>query len=356
MPLRRRNVLFGLFGLSLPFISSSCTQNSPQASNSGSTANSTVSPSSEAKNSEPAPAKIRVGYQVYAGAEILAKGLGLAKETFANTDVEYLRFDSGRDVNTAFAANSIDFGVLGSAAAAVGLSRNIPYDVFYVYELTNTAEALVVKDNIKTIADIKGKKIATTFSSTSHYSLLSLLELEKINQSEVTILDMLPQDSLAAWQRGNIDGAYTWEPVLATLEQGGGKVLVTSGELAKRGHATLNVAVVSQSFARQYPNVVKQYVAMLDKAVNVYRQDPQAAAKALSAELGVPPEEALRQAGSLSWFDASEQVDNQNLGTADKPGDIAKTLQQTADFMVTQKAIPSAPNQDTVQKHIYHAL
>ena len=93
---------------------------------------------------------------------------------------------------------------------------------------------------------------------------------------------------------------------------------------------------------------------MLDKAVKIYRQDASAAAKALASELGVPPEEALRQAESLTWFDASEQVDGENLGTADKPGDITKTLKQTADFMVLQKAIPSAPDQNAIEQHIHH--
>ncbi len=215
-------------------------------------------------------------------------------------------------------------------------------------------DPLVVKDNIKSIAEVKGKKIATTFSSTAHYSLLSLLELEKINQNELTLLDMLPQDILAAWQRGDIDGAYTWEPVLATIEQGGGNVLATSGELAKRGHATLTVAVVSQKFAQEYPAAVKQYIGMLDQAVKTYRQDEDAAGKALSAELGVPAKEALRQAGNVTWFDASEQTASKNLGTSNQPGDIVGTLKQTADFMVSQKAIPSAPDQDTFQKHIFH--
>ena len=142
MQLKRRDILLGLAGLSLPLISASCSQT---ASN----------PSSTASSAGQNPAKIRVGYQVYAGSELLAKGLGLAKQAFANSEVEYLRFDSGRDVNTAFAANGIDFGVLGSAAVAVGLSRGIPYNVFYVYDLTDEAEALVVRDRIKTIADIK---------------------------------------------------------------------------------------------------------------------------------------------------------------------------------------------------------
>lgn len=341
MQFNRREVLFGLLGLSLPFVSASCTQSSPPA----------VTAAGSAGQS---PAKIRIGYQVYAGSELLAKGLGLAKQTFANSDVEYLRFDSGRDVNTAFAANSIDFGVLGSAAAAVGLSRSIPYEVFYVYDLTDKAEALVVKDSIKTIADIKGKKIATTFSSTAHYSLLSLLELEGIKQNEVTLLDLLPQDLLAAWQRGDIDGGYTWEPILAAIEQSGGKVLATSGELAKRGHATFTVGVVSQAFAQHYPDAVKQYVALLDKAVKIYRQDPQTAAKTLSTEIGIPPEDALRQAGNVAWLDASEQAAAKNLGTKDKPGAIAKALKDTADFLVAQKAIPTAPDQETLQKDIFY--
>lgn len=344
MQFNRREMLFGLIGLSLPFVSASCTQ-SPQAAGTGAGSTSGGSGS---------PAKIRIGYQVYAGSELLAKGLGLAKQTFANSDVKYLSFDSGRDVNTAFAAKSIDFGVLGSAAAAVGLSRSLPYEIFYVYDLTDKAEAFVVRDSIKTIADIKGKKIATTFSSTAHYSLLSLLEIEGIKQNEVTLLDLLPQDLLAAWQRGDIDGGYTWEPILATLEKSGGKVLATSGELAKRGHATFTVGVVSQAFAQQYPDTVKQYVTLLDKAVKIYRQDPQTAAKTLSAEIGVPPEEALKQAGNVAWLDASEQAATKNLGTKDKPGAIAKSLKDTADFMVAQKAISTAPDQEAFQKDIFH--
>ncbi|HEY9621384.1 MAG TPA: ABC transporter substrate-binding protein [Crinalium sp.] len=348
MQFKRRDILLGLMGLSLPLINASCSQNSPQTSSaSPNTAASTA-------GAGQVPTKIRIGYQVYAGSELLAKGLGLAKQTFPNSQVDYLKFDAGRDVNTAFVANAIDFGVLGSAAAAVGLSRNIPYDVFYIYDLTDEAEALVVRPTIKTVADLKGKKIATPFSSTSHYSLLSLLKLEGVDQSELTILDMLPQDMLAAWQRGDIDGGYVWEPVLVNIEKDGGKILATSGDLAKRGHATLTVAVVSQAFAQQYPETVKQYTTMLDQAVKVYRQDAQKAGQVLAAELGVPAEDALSQASHVTWLDAAEQADAKYLGTADKPGDLAKILKDTADFMVSQKAIPTAPDEDTLRKHLFH--
>jgi taurine transport system substrate-binding protein len=345
MQLKRRHILLGLAGLSLPLIASSCT---------GSNTSPSASVSSESAGEAKAPAKIRIGYQVYAGSELLAKGLGLAKEIFPNSQIEYLRFDAGRDVNTALAAKGIDFGVLGSTAAAVGISSGLPYDILYLYDLIGLAESLVVKSEIQTIADLKGKKIAVPFSSTSHYSLLSLLKLENIDQNELTILDMVPPDMLAAWQRGDIDGGYLWQPTLDKMKNDGGRILATSEDLAKRGHATFDVAVVRSEFAQQHPDVLKKYVEMLDRATQVYRDKPQGAANALAAELGVSAEEALNLAQQSIWLDSSEQADAKYLGTSSQPGAIAKALKDTADFMVAQKAIPSAPDQETYQKRILY--
>lgn len=350
MYLKRRHVLFGFAGLSLSLIASSCAQTSSQTTSSspGAATSPAVSGAGEV------PAKIRIGYQVYSGSELLAKGLGLAKQAFPNSEVEYLRFDAGRDVNTALAAKGVDFGVLGSTAAAVGISSNIPYEIFYLYDLIGTAEALVVKKDIKTIADLRGKKIAVPSSSTSHYSLLSLLKLEGINQNELTVLDMVPPDMLAAWQRGDIDGGYVWEPSLSKMQKDGGAILATSEDLAKRGYATFDVAVVRNEFSRRYPEVLKQYVKVLDQAVKFYREKPQEAAKALASELGVSPDEALKQANQSIWLESSEQSDSKYFGTSSQPGAIAKALKDTADFMVFQKAIPSAPDQETYQKRILY--
>lgn len=347
MQLKRRHILFGLMGLAVPFVASSCTGGA-SSSSSGSTA-------SEPSSTEAAtPEKIRIGYQVYAGSELLAKGLGLAKEAFSNSQVEYLRFDAGRDVNTALAAKGIDLGVLGSTAAAVGISSGLSYNIVYLYDLIGSAESLVVKSDIKTVADLKGKKIAVPFSSTSHYSLLSLLKLEGINQNDLTILDMVPPDMLAAWQRDDIDGGYLWQPTLDKIKNDGGTVLATSADLAKRGYATFDVAVVRSEFAQQYPDVLKKYVEMLDQATQVYRDNPQDAAKALAAELGVSADEALSLAKQSIWLDSSEQADAKYLGTSTQPGAIAEALKNTADFMVAQKAIPSAPDQETYQKRILY--
>jgi taurine transport system substrate-binding protein len=70
--------------------------------------------------------------------------------------------------------------------------------------------------------------------------------------------------------------------------------------------------------------------------------------------LGVTPEAAAIQAQQSIWLTSAEQKDVKYLGTSNKPGATAKALQDTAAFMVEQKAIPSAPDQDTYQKRILY--
>ncbi len=349
MQLKRRDVLFGLVGLSLPLITSSCG-----GSTSGSSSPAaTTAALTAAGDSGQIPDKIRIGYQVIPNAELLAKAQGLAKQAFPKSEVQYISFDSGRDVNTAVAAKGIDFGLVGSVPASVGIARGLPYNVYFIHDVIGSAEALIGKNGLKAIADIKGKKIATPFGSTAHFSLQSLLQLENIPENALTIIDMQPPEIVAAWQRGDIDGSYVWQPNLSKLQKTGGIILVSSADLAKKGVVTADVGVVRKEFAQKYPNVVKQYVAVLDQAVKAYRSAPEAAAKLLAQELNITPEETKLATKELIWLDSTEQKDPKYLGTSDKPGDFAKVLKQSADFVAAQKTISSAPDLATYQQNIY---
>lgn len=342
MLLKRRNVLFGLAGFSGALVVSSCT-------NSQNNATST----SESNQSESGmPETIRIGYQVSANAELLVKALGLAETAFGDTTVEYINFKSGRDVNTAMASGGIDVGLIGSVGVAVGIAQNLPYQPYFIHSIIGEAEALAVKDNINSISDLRGKKIAVPFGSTSHFTLLSLLSLENIAENELTILDLQPQDLVAAWQRGDIDGGYIWYPNLPKLVNDGGKILVTSAEMADKGVVTADLGVVRQEFADSYPEAMKKYVGVLDEAVEFYRQSPEEAGAKIAPELGISPEESLEAMNKLIWLTSAEQADPKYLGTPDNVGDFAKVLEESAKFMVTQKNISSAPDLQAYQSAI----
>ena len=341
MRLKRRDVLFGLAGFSGTLIISSCTNSENGTSSNEST-----------KSEGGMPPEVKIGYQVSPNTELLAKALGLAEKAFADTKVQYISFDSGRDVNTAMASGGIDLGLVGSVAVAVGIAQNLPYQPYFVHSVIGEAEALVVKNNIKSISDIRGKKIAVPFGSTSHFTFLSLLKLENIPEKELTVLDLQPQNMVAAWQRGDIDGGYIWYPHLPKLAENDGKILVTSADMAKKGVVTADLGVVRKEFADKYPDAVKKYVEALNEAVNFYKKSPEEASKQISKEMGISPEESLQAMKKLIWLTSEEQADSEYLGKPDNVGNFAKVLQESAEFMVTQKAIPSAPDLKTYQSAI----
>lgn len=298
------------------------------------------------------PKSITIGFQTIPNDEILAKAKNLY-ESNLGVKVNFKQFDSGKDVNTAFASNSIDFALAGSAPTAIGISMGLPYKVIWIHDVIGSAESLAVKNsaNIKSIKDLKGKKIATPFASTSHYSLLSALKLAGVNPSDVKILDMQPPDILAAWLRGDIDGAYVWNPTLDKLLSDG-KVLTDSAKLADKGIVTADIGLVSKSFSEKYPDFVTKYIKIQQKAYDLYKSNPDDASAAIGKSLNITKADALKQTKSLLWLSEKEQISGKYLGTSNKIGDLAKTLKLTADFLAEQKSIDKAPGLDTFKKAI----
>ncbi|HWO95652.1 MAG TPA: aliphatic sulfonate ABC transporter substrate-binding protein [Bacillus sp. (in: firmicutes)] len=307
--------------------------------------------SSSEKNSS-LPQEVRIGYQVSPSGELLAKALGLLEKKYPEIKVKWIPFESGRDVNNAMASGSIDFGNVGTPPASIGIAKGLPYQVYNVHDIIAESEALVVKNGsgIQSIKDLKGKKIATTFSSTSHYSLLGALKSEGIDpeKEKITILDMLPTDIYAAWKRNDIDGAYMWQPTQAKLVNEGGKVIISSKNLADKGVVTADLGIVQKDFAKKYPGFVKQYIEILNEAVHYYRDKPKESSQLLSKELGLPPQDSLKTMQQILWLDASQQ--KKYIGDSGQNGELAKVLKDTGDFMVKQKAIPSSPDLKSYQQ------
>lgn len=302
------------------------------------------------------PEEVTIGYQIIPNAELLAKELGLVEEKFPNTKINWVQFDSGRDVNTAMASGAIDLGLAGSVPVVTGIANNLPYQVYYIHDVIGEAESLVVKQdlNIQSFEDLKGKRLAVPFGSTTHFSLLKALDLKGIDQSEVEILDMQPQDILAAWQRGDIDGAFVWHPTLGKIKESGGQVLITAEELANEGIITADIGIVNKEFAEQYPKFIADYKSVLDEGIAKYKEDANAVAQTLTTVLGVSEEEVLAQIEGLIWVDSSEQQTNEYFGTADSKGNFAQVLDTTGQFLVDQKIISSNPELSVYEESIYY--
>jgi Substrate binding domain of ABC-type glycine betaine transport system len=140
-----------------------------------------------------------------------------------------------------------------------------------------------------------------------------------LSSSDVQLIDLQPQAALAAWERGDVDAVYTWLPTLDELRKSG-KTLITSRELATAGKPTLDLGVVSSSFAQEHPDVVDTWRKVETKALNLLNSDPQAAAAAIGPELGISADDAAGQLKQGVYLTEQQLTSADWLGADGAPG------------------------------------
>jgi taurine transport system substrate-binding protein len=325
------------------------------ACGSASSSTSSSGAGSAASAGSDAPARLRIAYQLVPNADLVVKHERLLEKALPNTKITWTKFDSGGDVNTAVVAGAVDIGLAGSSPVTRGLSKplNIPYRVAWIHDVIGDAESLVVRKD-RGITDLKslvGKKIATPFASTSHYSLLAALAKAGIAENSVKIVDLEPPDIRAAWDRGDIDGAYVWDPTLSALKRNG-TVLTTSAQVAAAGNPTYDLGVVTTAFATKYPKALQTWLRLEDQAVKQISADPTTATTAIGAELNISPSEAAAQIKGLQFLDGATQATDKWLGTPQAPGAFADSLLAAATFLKAQHKIDAVPTLTSLQSSI----
>lgn len=221
-------------------------------------------------------ADFTVAYQTTVDPAKVAQADG-AYEKASHSKIDWRKFDGGAEVITAVASGDVQIGYVGSSPLAAAATRQLPIQTFLIATQIGDAEALVARNGagIAKPEDLIGKKIAVPFVSTGHYSLLAALKHWKIDPSKVTILNLAPPAIIAAWQRGDIDATYVWDPALGVAKSSG-KVLISSGELGKLGAPTFDAWIVRKDFAEKHPEVVRAFAKVTLDAYAAYRKDPQA--------------------------------------------------------------------------------
>ncbi|MGX5719117.1 taurine ABC transporter substrate-binding protein [Shinella zoogloeoides] len=283
---------------------------------------------------------LNIGYQPIVEPSRVPQADG-TYEKATGAKINWQKFDGGADVIAAIASGSLDIGYVGSSPLAAAASRELPIETIFVVGLISEAEALAVK-SIDKPEDLAGKKIATPFVSTAHYSLLTALKHWNVDPKSVEILNLRPPEIAAAWERGDIDGAYVWDPVLAQLKKGG-KVLATSADVADWGGPTFDAWIVSKKFAEEHPDVVTAFVKVTGDATAAYRADPGAwnatspEAEKIARLTGAKQDEVPALLKGYIFPTLEEQAGEKLLG-----GGTVKAVADTSAFLLEQGKIPAA--------------
>jgi taurine transport system substrate-binding protein len=242
------------------------------------------------------------------------------------------------------ASGQVDIAVAGSSPLAAAVSQGIDLQLFWLLDDIAQAEAMVVRDGSgidpAQPATLKGKTLAVPFVSTTHFHTLFALETWGIQPTELEILNMQPNQIAAAWERGDIDAAFVWDPALARIKRSG-KVMVTSGELSAKGKATFDGLVVMREFADANPEFMAKFVRVIADANAAYLADKgkltadSPVVQANASLLGGEPAEVIAALSLYAYPSAKEQASARWLGGGAEGG-AAKALKATAEFLEEQ--------------------
>ncbi len=199
---------------------------------------------------------LRVGHQK--GFLSLLKGRGTLEQRLAPLGVKlsWTEFTAGPVQLEALNVGSIDFGDVGEAPPIFAQAAGAPLAyVAATVPRPATEAVLVQKDSpIKTVADLKGKKVAYNKGSNVHYFLVKLLEKNGLKYQDVQSVFLPPADARAAFEKGAVDAWVIWDPFLAAAEVGlGGRILAdATGVVNNRAYyfSTLDYAAKNADVIR----------------------------------------------------------------------------------------------------------
>ncbi|WP_432767405.1 sulfonate ABC transporter substrate-binding protein [Roseateles cavernae] len=209
--------------------------------------------------------ELRIGFQKY-GTLTLLKAKGELEKRLApqGITVKWAEFPAGPQLLEGLNVGSIDFGTVGEAPPIFAQAAGA--DLVYVANQppAPTAEALIVpKDSqIKTVADLKGRKIALNKGSNVHFLLVKLLEKAGLKYGDVQVVFLPPADARAAFERGAVDAWVIWDPFLAAAERQIGARVVADGRGVVANH---QFYLAARPYADKRPEVIQIIVEELAK-------------------------------------------------------------------------------------------
>jgi taurine transport system substrate-binding protein len=260
--------------------------------------------------------------------------------------VNYRMFGGGGDVIRAMASGQVHIGEAGSAPIASAMSQGLPIELIWIMSDIAAAEAMVARNGsgVNSLVDLKGKRVGVPFTSTTHFHTMVALEMAKMNPADVRIVNMRPPEIAAAWERGDIDATFIWDPVLARIK-GSGKVLITSGDITRQtGKATFDGIVVNRDWAKQHGEFLTKFIEVIARTDQNYRANvakwtvESPMVQAVAKVTGAKPADVPGGLALYRFVPPSEQATSAWLGGGKQSG-AAASIAATAAFLRAQGTI-----------------
>jgi len=206
--------------------------------------------------------ELRIGYQKSASLFVLQKAQGTLEKRLAplGFSVKWVEFPAGPQLLEGLNVGAVDVGYVGEAPPIFAQAAGAKFVYFGYDPAAPRAEAILVsKDSsLRSVAELKGKKVALNKGSNVHYLLVKQLEKNGLKFSDIQPVYLAPADGRAAFESRNVDAWVIWDPFQAAAEKATGARVLADGTpnvvnnyqfyLGERGFVTKNPRVIEALF------------------------------------------------------------------------------------------------------------
>ena len=235
-----------------------------------------------------APASLRIGYQKH-GSLVILRRQGTLEALFGprGTTVQWIEFSAGPPMLEALAAGAVDVGVTGDTPPLFAQAAGA--DLVYVgaQPLRGTNAAILVhRDSaIRSLADLKGQRVAFTKGSSAHNVVSQALDRAGLKFSDIRQVHLQPSDAAAAFRTRGTDAWAIWDPFYAVAElDPETRVLTTAEGLAPSNYFFL----AHRPFATAQPETVRLLLEAVNGAAAWAASHPDELAALMAEVTGVP--------------------------------------------------------------------
>lgn len=236
------------------------------------------------------PEPLRIGYQKY-GTLVLLKASGELEKKLApqGVEVRWIEFPAGPQLLEGLNVGAVDFGTTGETPPIIAQAAGADL-VYLAHEpAAPSSEAIVVPaaSELRSVADLKGKRVALNKGSNVHYLLVRALQAHGLSITDIKPVYLPPADARAAFERGSVDAWVIWDPFLAAAqEQLRVRVLADGAGLVNNHQFYLG----TRRLAEQQPEVVRVLLQELDRTGHWIAANPDQAVAQVAPLLGLPPD------------------------------------------------------------------
>ena len=282
--------------------------------------------------------KLSVNTWVGFGPFYLADELGYFEEE--GLDVDIIVMEGTAERKSTMITNKID--ALGDTVDLLVLARDedVPEVAVLEVDISDGADGLIATENIKSLSDLKNRKVAAQKNFVGESFLLYLLKKNGMSVNDVTIIDTESGAAGVAFVAGQVDAAVTWEPWLSKAkEREGGHVVVSS---ADEPGVIVDILTVNENVLKNRPDEVKALMRAWFKAIDYWEKNPDEANAIMTKYYDMPVEEFADIISGVKW--PSYQENLAYFGTSDNPGKIYEVADTFGEVFLEIGSISSKPD------------